>query len=239
MKHRRPGAGRKPKKGPLRTAPLSVRLPDYLRDQLRAAAKGHNRGVSQELIDRLNDSFEREQDPAANAFAYLIAEVANHLRVMPTWSRNPFLFEAFREGVAALLANFDSGQEPKLAPVLEAYRAGVERAAATINKGQPIRQAPGQSLDKWIDMQVADLAKRWQTPEAAGIDAARSVLARYHGPSPGERQAYLAMLEDEQAGRVDEADWFYKGAIERAKDLDARMAQARRALRPSKSSKRK
>jgi hypothetical protein len=93
------------------TSPFSVRMPDYLRSQLEAAAKKTRRSVGQELLRRLDNSFSRdrdkERDDALRALTMLISKVALRVKVgayqREKWHRDPFAFEAFRLAVGRVL----------------------------------------------------------------------------------------------------------------------------------------
>lgn len=246
MKRRKraPGAGRPPQ-GPFRrnTAQLTVRMPEDLRARLALAARSRGRGLSQELMARLNSSFQRDReqarDPALRALCFLISEVASQLS---GWAEHAWLSQAFQGAVARVLAEFDPSdgkQKPSLEPVLKAYRANLKKVAATANKGRPLRMVPGFSHKKWVDGQVDDLAKRWTTPEVAGNEAATSALAYFHrGLSPGAMEAWQALKAEEATDGLPEGDWVAQGAIAASERIHYGMADARRDLglasRPSK-----
>lgn len=129
------GGGRKPA-GEFRhlSSQMTVRMPDSMRSQLEASTKRRSRGgrkwnVSQELLWRVQDSFNRERekgrDPALKALCYLIGEVAEGVtfpypmrvpEMRPLWRSNPFLYAAFKSAVARLL--------DELAPAGEIERPG-------------------------------------------------------------------------------------------------------------------
>src|SRR5262249_4352217 len=122
IRKRAVGGGRKP--SPLTPrAQLTVRMPEDLRKQLELSAarrkNGHGWTLTDELVHRLQRSFERERienrDPAARALGYLLAEVisfVNSTRHDPTelvirdgdaefvpnsgWRSDPFYFRAIR-----------------------------------------------------------------------------------------------------------------------------------------------
>ena len=98
------GAGRKPK-GEFHGMrnPLSIRIPDELREKLDGACKGSGRSLTQEVTKRLNDSFATsvEPDPFLRAILYLIRQAA--LFTGKEWKTNPWMFQAFRAAVYLIL----------------------------------------------------------------------------------------------------------------------------------------
>ena len=130
---RAPGGGRKPEGEFARlTAALTIRMPQAMRDELEKAAKRGRRNITQELLRRLQNSFNEDRrksrDPALRAMCYLIAEVAEgvtnpapigvkHLR--PLWRLNPFLFRAFKLAVGKLLDALEPAGEIKPPATLE------------------------------------------------------------------------------------------------------------------------
>ena len=111
MKRKRaPGGGRKPK-GAFSglTSPLSIRMPPEMRKELESAAKKKGWSLTQELLWRLRVSLNKEQearrDPATRALCHLISVMGEKIykRIPLEWRRNPFLFRAFKIGVANLL----------------------------------------------------------------------------------------------------------------------------------------
>ena len=248
QRKRRSGGGRKPQglfSG--NVAFVGVRMPNDLRSQLEAAVRKRGRSgwnLSQELMTRLNSTFERDReharDPALRALSFLISEVAGQLS---GWAEYDWLYQAFQVAITKVLAEFDPNdgkQKPSLAPVLKAYRANLKKFAATANKGQPVQFASGLTLEKWIDGQIDDLAKRWSTPKAAGNEAAASVLGYFHrGLSPGQMEAWHAMKAAEATDGLPADDWVAKNAVTASERVHYGMVAARRALRSSGSLKQK
>jgi hypothetical protein len=88
-----------------------------MRGELEAAAKANRTNISQELLRRLQTSFNRDRekarDPAMQALCFLIAEVAQQTAGMTTpdmriarileWRTDPFYFRAFKIAVGKLL----------------------------------------------------------------------------------------------------------------------------------------
>ena len=119
MKKRKhaPGQGRKPKGDFSRlTVPFSVRMPATMRNELKKAARERGRTEGQELLSRLQGSFNREReksrDPAMRALCFLFSElaVAVHGNMPePDWRSDPFLFRTIKIGIAKLL----NALEPK------------------------------------------------------------------------------------------------------------------------------
>jgi hypothetical protein len=130
---RAPGGGRKPQ-GEYSglTVPFSVRMPATMRAELKKAAKKSGRKDGQELLRRLQNSFnenrKKSRDPALQAICYLIAELAEgvtnpapmHVANMrPLWRSDPFLFRAFKLAVGKLLDALEPAGEIKSPVILE------------------------------------------------------------------------------------------------------------------------
>jgi len=158
IRRRATGGGRKPS-GPFRhsAAQLTVRMPDDMRARLDAAAKKKGWSLSQELLWRLRVSFEKEnyrdqRDPATRALCFLIAETAQrvHNGIPIQWHRDPFLYRAFKLGVAALLD-------------------ALEPAGAA--------KSPLPEFSKVLTPHELQLfGDRWETPETTAAEAAKSTL---------------------------------------------------------------
>jgi hypothetical protein len=119
------GAGRKPK-GEFHGMrnPLSIRIPDGLREKLDGACKGSGRSLTQEVTRRLNDSFafKAEPDPFLRAIQYLIGQAT--LFTGKEWKTNPWTFQAFRSAVSFVLERFAPPGE--LTPPETAKRLGLK-----------------------------------------------------------------------------------------------------------------
>jgi hypothetical protein len=118
---RRPGGGRKPQGEFSKLAsPFSLRMPNEMRERLKLEAAARNWSEGQELLRRLQDSFnrdmDRENDPALQGLLFFIAQIAEavslvdlaeskYLRVqlLTTWRTDPFLFKTFKIAVAKFL----------------------------------------------------------------------------------------------------------------------------------------
>jgi hypothetical protein len=104
---RAPGGGRKPSGDFAElTVKFSVRMPATMRDELKRSAQKRRRSDGQELLARLQGSFDRDRklnrDQNLQALCFLIAEVAEAID-RRNWQSNPFFFEAFRLTVTKLL----------------------------------------------------------------------------------------------------------------------------------------
>jgi hypothetical protein len=120
---RAPGGGRKPKGDTTRTAQLTVRVPKAMRSQLELGARERGWTLTDELMWRLRNSFNREReerrDPAIRALSYLIAELAHHVAsgaymgdrefALYSWRRSPFCYRALKIAVGKL---FDALEPP-------------------------------------------------------------------------------------------------------------------------------
>jgi hypothetical protein len=107
---RAPGAGRKPK-GEFANlpSPFSLRMPEDLRQQLEQAASRSNRSVSQEILRRVTDSFEIENDkgrkPETRALCFLVARLEEIVsnETDGHWRTNPYFYRAFKQALNDLL----------------------------------------------------------------------------------------------------------------------------------------
>jgi hypothetical protein len=110
------GVGRKPKGDFSQlTSPLSIRMPEDMRRQLEVAASASGRSVSQEVLRRIQESFNQERDkardPAMRALCFLIAQLAGDVagltdekgRPFFDWRTDPFFFRAFKLAIAQML----------------------------------------------------------------------------------------------------------------------------------------
>jgi hypothetical protein len=143
-------------------------MPDDLRTELEAVAAARGHSLTQEMIGRLRESLAREridrQDPAMRALCFLFQELAEtiHLRQPETrrdfkWHRDPFMFRAFKLGVAQLLDALEPPGEMK----------------------PPARVRYGAASDSPILKQMAEWFK---TPESAATHAAAQTLETLFRP---------------------------------------------------------
>jgi len=166
---RAPGGGRKPRGDFSQlTAPLSIRMPTEMREQLRSAARAQGRSVSQELLRRVQDSFHRDRDrardPAMRALCFLIAQLACEVSGFVTeggtplydWRSVPFFFRSFKLAVGHLLDAIEPGGEI-YPPTIETIFNGEH--ANTLNEA---------------------LFGSYQSPEARAKVAAETVLRLLH-----------------------------------------------------------
>src|SRR6516165_10703067 len=132
MKHKRkraPGAGRKPS-GLFanNTAQLTIRMPDDMRAKLEADAKKRSWSLTQELLWRVQDSFNQERDKrrdsALRALNFVIAQIAERVsggiyvpydefrqELLKEWRTDPFKFKAFKFAVVKLLDHLQPAGE--------------------------------------------------------------------------------------------------------------------------------
>jgi Arc-like DNA binding domain len=115
---RAPGGGRKPK-GDFNnlSSPFSLRMPLDLRKQLELASRRSGRSISQEILRRVQNSFQRDRDRAnaasLRALCFLISQIAEHASVLEnnSWRAEPFKFKAFKRGVSTLLSKLEPSGE--------------------------------------------------------------------------------------------------------------------------------
>ena len=102
-RNRAKGGGRKPQ-GEFSGMqnPLSIRIPDGLREKLDDACARSGRSLTQEVTRRLTDSFaiNVEPDPFLRAAQYLIGQAAAFTG--KEWE-DPWMFQAFRAAVSFIL----------------------------------------------------------------------------------------------------------------------------------------
>ena len=183
------GAGRKPSGDFSRlTEVFTVRMPRSMRAQLNAAARKNGRVVGQELLSRVQRTFDREEanqrNPALRALLFLFGELADkffrnpnlhkdHRRLMgnlsrdPNWHKDPFTFRAFKLAIVKLM----DALEPK----------GEMRP--------PPEPFPGAGI--------------YKSPNSAAKRAADLVLFALHNAEPLE--GYADMLR--------EGPWFRDGEV--------------------------
>jgi hypothetical protein len=179
-KKRKPGGGRKPKGDFSRlTSPLTIRMPAEMRKQLEAAANKSGKNVTQELLRRLQNSFNRDReksrDPALRALCFLIAEIAEGVvlpepirfpNAYPLWRSNPFLFRAFKLAVGKLL---DALEPP-----------GEIQAPVTLEPAEGVK-IPLGPLD-----QPEFLLNKYVSPEALSNYVIADIWTALHGTTPAQ-----------------------------------------------------
>jgi len=187
------GAGRKPQ-GEFSelTASFTVRMPDSLREELEAAATRSGRSASQELLIRLNQSFgrghDKDRDPDVRAICFLIADLLEAVRYPNAsgWYGDPFLFRAFKIGVAKLLDALEPKGEIRTPPVMKIYAQELRERAA------------GQLYEKkhyeWAD----EVDRTWQSPKSVGVQAAKIVLSAFYGIGPDPRIGWRTLLSSDE-----------------------------------------
>jgi hypothetical protein len=114
-------------------------MPQFLRDELERAAKQSGKSVTQELLRRLQQSFqqdqEKERDPPLRALLFMIGQLADHVsgvmwfknyfakkygtKAISLWRTDPFKFRAFKFAVMALLDSLEIPAGKLQAPVDE------------------------------------------------------------------------------------------------------------------------
>jgi hypothetical protein len=98
----------------------SLRLPRELYERLSEAAAGNDRGVGEEMRQRLEASFgpAPEEDPKTRKLLAAIARVANGIRLDGIWHEDLRLFEAFKVAVLTLLSRFEPAGTSSEAPFM-------------------------------------------------------------------------------------------------------------------------
>jgi hypothetical protein len=242
-----PGAGRKPQGEFSRLdTPFSLRMPAELREQLDNAAKDSGRSVSQEMLDRLNKSFGRDRDkgrdPGTRAICFLLAEVVASIGSCPAgkaWHHDAFQFQAFKIAVAKLLDDIAPKGEAVLNPLLKSFVQKFQEYPPTPLASEHIKRAPEHIKrmveEKWKSL-AAELAKRFDTPESAGLAAAEDVLSKFYGISDPRAvwQEISAAARDNELLMQDLFDNRMQGLVDNLLKKSGRtwygMADARRDL---------
>jgi hypothetical protein len=183
------GAGRKPSGDFSRlTEVFTVRMPRSMRTQLDAAARKHGRVVGQELLTRVQRTFDREKanqrNPALRALLFLFGELADNLCRDANWHKDPFTFRAFKLAIVKLM----DALEPKgeMSPPPERYR------------GAGIYKTPNSAAKNAADLVL------FQIYNAEPLEGFEDMLREgpWFGdggkevPAPGEVLAVARRLED-------------------------------------------
>ena len=241
-KKRAPGAGRKPKgEFSQLTSLFAVRMPQDLRKQIEQAADESHRSVSQEVIKRLNDSFDtgrnKGRDQTTRAICFLISEIASRLgkAALPDgWHSNPFVFRAFKIAVTQLLDALEPSGEMRSPPILSAF----EELDKTKGNSRFDRMQRGIAR-QWI--------KTWRTPRIAAKTTVDDILwDLYRGPVPPDvvKDYWASVVAEDESARAGaklnirayERVWY--GVLDARRDLDlAKPRASGRVLdvRPSSS----
>jgi hypothetical protein len=212
---RAPGGGRKPQ-GEFSglSVPFSVRMPATMRAELKKAAKKSGRKDGQELLRRLQGSFNRERqksrDTAMQALCFLFSELAEsvHLNI-PDWRSDRWLFLAVKSAIGKLLDAFEPTGEIEPPKFWKLFRQG---------------NLPGFDFTKEQREQIT------QSPEAMAGYVVRNLLLEFEKPKPRHKD-WEHWQEDAEAKKVDPSerqmigqlinDWenSYYGMVDARRDL--------------------
>jgi hypothetical protein len=177
MKRRKraPGGGRRPQGDFSRlTVPFSVRMPATMRDELKRAAQERGRTEGQELLGRLQGSFNRERekgrDPALRAFCFLFSELARvicvNMELQPDWRFDPWLFHTVKLAIGKLLDRFEPSGEMKLPVFWQFARdAKVDEGLRTKEERARITQSPEAMADAAVQKVLLDFTDRRRLEE--------------------------------------------------------------------------
>jgi hypothetical protein len=176
MKNRKraPGGGRKPKGDFSQVvSPLSIRMRADMREQLEAAANVNGRSISQELLRRLQGSFDEDRatarDPAMRALCFLIAQLAGEVagltdtkgRPAFDWRTDRFLFRAFKLALCQILDALEPSGE--------------------IRPPQLMVDAVFEDSEEGL---VKAFKATYETPEARADQAAKTLLSQLQRANP-------------------------------------------------------
>ena len=159
-----------------------------MRTQLDAAARKHGRVVGQELLTRVQRTFDKEKadqrNPALRALLFLFGELADNLCRDPNWHKDPFTFRAFKLAIVKLM----DALEPKgeMSPPPERY------------PGAGIYKTPKSAANDAADIVLLEVYKA--EPLEGFEDLLREGPWFGHGgkefPAPEEALAVARRLED-------------------------------------------
>jgi hypothetical protein len=117
MKQKRaPGAGRPPGKLGLKSATLSLRLPEDMRRELAAAAiKNKRRSVSEEIVLRLRATLDREEADLprhVRSMSQVVARIALALeqRTKLPWNRDRYTQQQLSKAIDFFLYTYSRGE---------------------------------------------------------------------------------------------------------------------------------
>jgi hypothetical protein len=215
------------------TAVTSLRMPEDLRQLLEEARKERSKrlnreiGFSQELLYRLQNSFNRERDeardPAMRAFSFLFSELAQVIganpELAPEWRFDPWLFQTFMLAVPKLLDRFRPAGKMKLPEFWQFIREtpDIEGLPATKEEREKITDSPEAMANHAVQKVLSDfnnpqqakhLLEGWRGLEGrlakpshrriAG-DLTRKWEATYYGMTDAQRD--LALKPKSKSGR--------------------------------------
>jgi hypothetical protein len=115
-------------------APFSIRITPELRDQLDAAIAKNGNSMTQEILDRLEWSFEEDakigRDPAGQSLLFLVGHTIDRVQAITQrdWRNDLFTWQAIKEAVNGLLIPLEPGGELIPLPPEFAKRFGPEIA---------------------------------------------------------------------------------------------------------------
>jgi hypothetical protein len=206
-RRRAPGGGRKPA-GDFShlTAVTSFRMPAEMREQLEKAAKARSKetnrriGLSQELLRRLAESFDQDRrtwrDPATRALCFLISELAETIGLGQSgWRSDPFLFRAFKVGVAKLLDNIPQPAGKIETPEFLKFLFD-HLGTDPVNKTEMARKLNRRNRER--------IARIMKSPEALGEDAAETTLSYFFRTEP-PLKGWEPLREELEADRLGRA----------------------------------
>jgi hypothetical protein len=167
VRKRAPGAGRKPQ-GAITglTSAINLRMPEDLRDLINDACRWSGRSLTQEVLGRLYDSFERERDPAASSLGYILRRVTSSASTafgQSNWRSSPFVWRAIQIAFGKLMDRYaPSGRIEKLnqGDARRVFGFTPEELAATI--------ATSIMLDLESDPELKALLTESKSDEANG-----------------------------------------------------------------------
>jgi hypothetical protein len=167
---------------------FTVRMPRSMRTQLDSAARKHGRVVGQELLTRVQRTFDREKadqrNPALRALLFLFGELADYLCRDPNWHRDPFIFRAFKLAIVKLM----DALEPKgeMSPPPEPYR------------GAGIYKTPKSAAKNAADLVLFEIynAEPLEGFEDMLREGPWFVAGGKEVPAPGEMLAVARRVED-------------------------------------------
>jgi hypothetical protein len=137
--------------------PFSVRMPKAMRDELTRAAKENKVSEGQELLDRLQRSFDGERqtgrDPTMTQFCFLFVELAElvHFHRMTDWRSDPWLYRTIKQGIVKLLDVFQPPGKGEMPELWRRFRdEGVPGLFPATKKERERITASPEAMAQWL-----------------------------------------------------------------------------------------
>ena len=134
-------------------------------DRLEQASKASGRSRQQELLTRLEASFDRDtdlpRDPSMRAFCYLFSQLAESIHLnTDNWRSDPWLFRAVQLAIGKLLDAFKPAGKVKRTDFWEFLRQGnAPELSITKEMRQVMTRSPEAMADHMVKRLLLEFAK--------------------------------------------------------------------------------